>query len=52
MNLKDKMKKIGTKNLNETEILSEQSVLSTLRELVVLNKAMLAQLEKMPKKIQ
>jgi len=32
--------------------LSEQSVLSTLRELVILNKAMLAQLEKMPKKIQ
>ena len=45
MNLTDKMKKIGTKNLNETEMLSEQStnslltdIRTLLQELVRLNK--------------
>jgi len=33
MNLKDKMKKIGTKNLNENEILTEQSTNSLLTEI-------------------
>jgi len=45
MNLKDKMKTIGTKNLNENQILTEQSTNSLLteirellKELVRLNK--------------
>ena len=33
MNLKDKMKKIGTKNLNENEMLTEQSTNSLLTEI-------------------